>query len=575
MAGIQFQASIAVGAGPLVGHRFVAAIHAPFRQDLALLAVLAPVPHLAGSKWAVGIAEQMLQEEAASGDGPSVDDPGRWLDDTMLRVEERILQAGRGRPSLDGETGLCSLVALITPETLYLHHLGHARPYLLRSGTLIPLAREHVGIPAGSDGRQVTRWLGMSPEGDGMAASAFPVPLFKGDRILLVTDGLYGAVEDHDLANLSTGPWPPEGLAQRLVDAARFRWTGSEQAAACALELVSEGDGLAMPVGSAHQSPVERDEITFRDLSEAAALAAEPGTATGASEEPVAHHHVPSLETKSMPHMEDPQDQPALEEPPGARASVAGTGNGPPWVTLTIIALLLIAFAVSIVLLWFPPDDEKPPITVVEVEEPEIQAAPPSPMVLPEQSSKSPEADSQRTEGHGPAEQPESTEQEDEDPCGSCAVAISAQTARAEDDPCGAVKALKNKKTEDACRRCKTSGAREDLALTRWTWKQQCGDLRFEEKEEALQQRRCEEKIREVEGHRNRGRCEDARKGMSSLETGQCVRLPSVASRIRALSSDVKRRCPKRKVTRKRRPTDPVKVRIWDFSIPVWIPGGD
>ncbi|MFH1531070.1 MAG: hypothetical protein ABIK09_10105 [Pseudomonadota bacterium] len=604
MVEIRLRASVSIGAGPLAGQRSVAAIHAPLGPDLALLAVFAPVPHLPGSDWAVGIAEQALLEEAAAGEGPRSVDPGRWLDEALRRVEERVLQAGRGRPSLDGETGAASLVALVAGQTLYLHHLGHARPYLMREGTLMPLAREHTKvrepISGHNEGRkhrnvglEVTRWLGMAAPGDGPAASAFPIPLQIGDRVLLVSDGLYNTITDGNIADIAAGPWSGEGIAQRLVDATRFRWTGGEQAAVCVLELVSPGEGQAEEP-SQGTGASERDEITFRDLAEAAASAESGDERSGKPGEPFVpppEELVPA--TTSTPP--DSTDEPAREISGTSEFEDVEEGpqdKGPSRRTIVIFAALVLALIASVVLLWFPFWEETPdrggrleapgkdavhrPATSVisSSEEPgpvaAMDTAAPAVSVTGSSEVSSPEP-IPAVPGSAGAPTP------NEDPCVACAGTVDAQRAIATRDPCTAMTALDQPEAAEVCRRCNERGERADLAGVQRTWQLECRDLRFMKEQNAQGVRRCRAKIKSVEEHRRGNRCAAARAGVESLTRGPCADNPEVAGRIRSLADEIDRWChadPPPQDPRDR-PAEPFTVKIGDFIVPLPVMPGD
>ena len=83
---------------------------------------------------------------------------------------------------------------------------------LVRQGELTrEAAKNH---PASS---RLTAFVGMKPPAE---PEAFTVEVSPGDRILLCSDGLYGMMEERELARLMRASRSPELVCRRLIDRA-------------------------------------------------------------------------------------------------------------------------------------------------------------------------------------------------------------------------------------------------------------------------------------------------------------------------------------------------------------------
>lgn len=137
------------------------------------------------------------------------------------------------------------------PQPLQLHvgHVGDSRAVLLRRGVPVPLTRVH-NLAAGlleagvitsqqaacHPGRH-TLYLFLGGElHDGPALTTCPV--FEGDRILLMTDGISDVLDDSSIARLLDSIANPEIAAACVVDEAMRR--GSRDDATCVVINVGE-----------------------------------------------------------------------------------------------------------------------------------------------------------------------------------------------------------------------------------------------------------------------------------------------------------------------------------------------
>lgn len=135
---------------------------------------------------------------------------------TLLRILKRVTDAV-GSSGLEG--GGSTLVAvLIREKLLHFISVGDSRIYLMRNGGLIQLNREHVygrelddmvanGLKdaeeAAADPQRaaLTSFIGISSEMK-VDRNIRPIPLYSGDKIVLMSDGIYGFISEVEMKEL-------------------------------------------------------------------------------------------------------------------------------------------------------------------------------------------------------------------------------------------------------------------------------------------------------------------------------------------------------------------------------------
>lgn len=187
----------------------------------------------AGGEVASGIAVRVLVERL-SGNGErsrSISGRRRTLAAAIREANVQIRRAADGDASLAGMG--TTITALLFPEVgrYLIGHVGDSRAYLLRSGELRRLTRDHTYVQEMVErGRltdeqarlhprssMLTRALGIEQEVD---VSLYEGEALPGDRFLLATDGLTGMVSETALRELLAGDGAAETVVARLVDAA-------------------------------------------------------------------------------------------------------------------------------------------------------------------------------------------------------------------------------------------------------------------------------------------------------------------------------------------------------------------
>ncbi|MGD0833464.1 MAG: protein phosphatase 2C domain-containing protein [Candidatus Dormibacteria bacterium] len=134
------------------------------------------------------------------------------------------------RRTLGGNPGTTMVAALLTPGHLTVANAGDSRAYLIRGGVARQLTEDHSlvadQVRAGRLGRAEARhdprrnYVTRALLGDPVAADVTRTETQAGDMVLLCSDGLWGALEDAEIASLlSAGPNLMEA-ARRIVAAA-------------------------------------------------------------------------------------------------------------------------------------------------------------------------------------------------------------------------------------------------------------------------------------------------------------------------------------------------------------------
>jgi serine/threonine protein phosphatase PrpC len=179
----------------------------------------------------------------------AVSDPARHGMGTTVTAIAVIADphAGRGAPNIDahdpdsgdagGETEIetpgdvTPVVPAEPPEALVLANVGDSRTYLFRHERLRRVTVDHnyvqelvaTGHISEDEARThprrniITRALGIEPD---VKVDWWTLPLIRGDRFLLCSDGLVDYVVDVDIASTLTLESDPQVAADRLVDKA-------------------------------------------------------------------------------------------------------------------------------------------------------------------------------------------------------------------------------------------------------------------------------------------------------------------------------------------------------------------
>jgi serine/threonine protein phosphatase PrpC len=196
--------------------------------------------------------------------------------------------AGRSAPNIDLNDNEISPVVPAEPsEALVLANVGDSRTYLFRHGRLRRVTVDHsyvqelvsTGHITEDEARDhprrniITRALGIEPE---VRVDWWTLPLIRGDRFVLCSDGLVDEVADVDIASTLAIETDPQVAADRLVEKANEAG-GRDNITVVVLDVL-EGDDPPDPTQELDVVPVWAEAGT--DPTPAGTLELDPDAAS-------------------------------------------------------------------------------------------------------------------------------------------------------------------------------------------------------------------------------------------------------------------------------------------------------
>ena len=294
----------------------------------------------------------------------------------VLEANAAIFQAAHSNAAQQGMgTTVTALVVMAAdedqPEQLALVNVGDSRTYLQRDGELTRATVDHsyvqelvaTGHITETEARThprrniVTRALGIEPT---VRVDAWVLPLVRGDRFILCSDGLVDEVPDHEIADIAGGMPDPQRAADELVAMAN-RHGGRDNTTVIVVDVLDGVEADEQPASGpaavavnapADESTTVLDATAVLPVTE---IAAAPAGATAARE--------PDADATFV--MEDnttPMDASLVEQPPDARSRRRLTPKL--FVVLLGIAAVL-ALVITLVAVALTDDDSPAPTTTV------------------------------------------------------------------------------------------------------------------------------------------------------------------------------------------------------------------
>jgi PPM family protein phosphatase len=161
-------------------------------------------------------------------------DPQQRLLDALNRAHQSIQQKAKADPRLHSMGTTCTALALLN-DRLYFVHVGDSRLYLLRDRKLEALTHDHTLIARllengvirpdqAQDHPQknvLTSALGVAAEME-VDSPASPLPVLKGDVLMMCTDGLWGQMNSREIEQVLASQ-PPGAACRALVQLAKER----------------------------------------------------------------------------------------------------------------------------------------------------------------------------------------------------------------------------------------------------------------------------------------------------------------------------------------------------------------
>jgi len=148
-------------------------------------------------------------------------------------INSEIIKECFEKKSVTG-MGTTLSVCIIVEDILYISHMGDSRIYIIREDKAIQITKDHSYVEELIDSGRITREQAKSHPNRNIITRALGLDreidvdtdtfeLIKDDRVVLCTDGLTNAVEDHEIVELVIEAAGPEEAVKKLIDKANER----------------------------------------------------------------------------------------------------------------------------------------------------------------------------------------------------------------------------------------------------------------------------------------------------------------------------------------------------------------
>lgn len=172
------------------------------------------------------MAVNMLEEYSLS----SEENPADRLREAFREINAAIYRRSTGDQSCEG-MGTTLTALLIQDGTAYIGHVGDSRAYLVRNDVMYQLTEDHsvvselvrMGMLTKSEAKVhpqrnlLTRAMGTLPTVD---IEVVDTKVEPGDRYILCTDGLSGAIEDSRILDVVVSEKTPPAVVDELINLA-------------------------------------------------------------------------------------------------------------------------------------------------------------------------------------------------------------------------------------------------------------------------------------------------------------------------------------------------------------------
>jgi serine/threonine protein phosphatase PrpC len=229
------------------------------------------------SQLALQTMAAMFQREAK----PALKDPLRFLHEAIIAGHHQLLRYATERSLVD--TPRTTIVAcLLQGNAAFWAHCGDSRLYLVRGDKLIARTRDHSYselqetlahvVPIGERFNRNVLFTCLGSPGKPVVDTAGPLLMHPGDRVLLCSDGLWGAVSDPLITEILSGHAISEAVPELVEQALRQAGPKSDNVTALAVEWESAEDGD----NSAGVSTLSLGEEVFASTIQASLLGEAP-----------------------------------------------------------------------------------------------------------------------------------------------------------------------------------------------------------------------------------------------------------------------------------------------------------
>jgi PPM family protein phosphatase len=196
------------------------------------------------SQLALQTLSAMFQREAK----PSLADPLRFLNDAVIAGHHQLLRYATERAMVD--TPRTTVVAcLVQGNQAYWAHCGDSRLYLLREGKLVARTRDHSYselqetmahvVPLNDRVNRNVLFTCLGSPGKPVVDTSGPLVVYPGDRVMLCSDGLWGALSDDTIIEILNSRSVSEAVPELVERALRTAGERSDNVTVLAVEWES------------------------------------------------------------------------------------------------------------------------------------------------------------------------------------------------------------------------------------------------------------------------------------------------------------------------------------------------
>jgi PPM family protein phosphatase len=196
------------------------------------------------SQLALQTLSAMFQREAK----PRLADPLRFLNDAVIAGHHQLLRYATERGMVD--TPRTTLVAcLVQGNQAYWAHCGDSRLYLLREGKLVARTRDHSYselqdtmsqvVPMNDRVNRNVLFTCLGSPGKPVVDTSGPLVVYPGDRVMLCSDGLWGALSEETIVEMLASQSVSEAVPNLVERALRTAGERSDNVTVLAVEWES------------------------------------------------------------------------------------------------------------------------------------------------------------------------------------------------------------------------------------------------------------------------------------------------------------------------------------------------
>ena len=199
------------------------------------------------SQLALQTLSAMFQREAK----PKLADPLRFLQEAIIAGHHQLLRYATERALMD--TPRTTVVAcLIQGKNAYWAHCGDSRLYLVRGDKLVARTRDHSYselqetlshvVPMGDRVNRNVLFTCLGSPGKPVVDTAGPLVVHPGDRVMLCSDGLWGALPDSVITEVLTKRQISDAVPELVERALREAGEKSDNVTVLAVEWEAAED---------------------------------------------------------------------------------------------------------------------------------------------------------------------------------------------------------------------------------------------------------------------------------------------------------------------------------------------